>query len=400
MINFTDWTRACRPFFKKHIKTHTLEDFEVFSETASGGVIVRHDCLIAPGAGGIHDKEGRPIMESYLRRDLPGIMRYPFGDPQTIDPSIYDGALELNTVIVLPCLKFHHFGIMLLETAAWLAELLDPLQRLIEDAGTETILVVTGDNGQVSNTIHSLLKILDLPEERVVCTKQAGTLIKCKKALIPQPTNQLYRRMNPDIRHFVSVKRFVDRFYGLDPQSILEGLNGSNDSSNTLTGKIYLSRSKLPSNVRKLTCEEDIEKHLEGLGWRIVHPETLTIIEQLTILKEALAIAGNIGSAFHLLMYFGLEAKGKAAICLGSEHETRLMGEYSWIYSFITQFRAQGILFWHLSCLELDRSNNDKKLIDVNRYKDLKPMFSVKNITREIDRIANRVIVNSPSGTA
>lgn len=396
MTELMDGIRRYWHSIKNRLKIHTLEDFNVYSEAAPGGFITRYDCLIAPGAAGIHDRYGQPILASYLMRELPGLPKFPYGEPVTIDPSMHGGDDELETVITIPILNFRHFGLMLCETAGWLAELMDPESELFRQAGPDFTLIVCGHGRNVEASIESIRKALGLPADRVLSTKRMNAGIKCRKALIPQSTNYHLRPLNTNNRHFAAVRQLVWRYYDLDPETVRKRLLESENRHEASNKKVYMSRSKLPTNLRKLTGEEGIEKSLESKGWRIVHPETLPILEQLSVLKEASVIAGNTSSAFHLLMYFGLEAKGKTVIGMGMEQDIGRTGEDSWLYEFVKQFRAQGIHFWHLACLERDYSNTDEKLFKLDRYKDLKPKFPISRIVREMERIADQAQVATP----
>ena len=44
-----------------------------------------------------------------------------------------------------------------------------------------------------------------------------------------------------------------------------------------------------------------LEAELAAAGWHVVHPETLSLVEQLELLATAGRVAGDEGSAFHLL---------------------------------------------------------------------------------------------------
>lgn len=64
--------------------------------------------------------------------------------------------------------------------------------------------------------------------------------------------------------------------------------------------KIWLSRSG-PSGLTTVPGEPVIEERLRNLGWSVVHPESLSIDQQLDTLAGATRIAGVEGSALHAL---------------------------------------------------------------------------------------------------
>lgn len=65
--------------------------------------------------------------------------------------------------------------------------------------------------------------------------------------------------------------------------------------------RLWLSRSRSGSAARDLSAEA-LERRLQSAGWRISFPEQMTVREQLDALAMAEVIAGEEGSAFHLLM--------------------------------------------------------------------------------------------------
>ena len=65
--------------------------------------------------------------------------------------------------------------------------------------------------------------------------------------------------------------------------------------------RLYLSRSRTGSEVRDLSAFA-LERRLESAGWRVVFPEQLSVREQLDSISAAEVVAGEEGSAFHLLL--------------------------------------------------------------------------------------------------
>ena len=64
--------------------------------------------------------------------------------------------------------------------------------------------------------------------------------------------------------------------------------------------KIYVSRSQLSSNEGRYLAEDYIETQLQRQGYAIVHPQTLSIEEQLRLYSNADKLIFADGSAFHL----------------------------------------------------------------------------------------------------
>ena len=64
--------------------------------------------------------------------------------------------------------------------------------------------------------------------------------------------------------------------------------------------RLWLSRSMLANDARDLNAEAT-ERHLADAGWTVIHPETLSVHDQLEHLARAEVVAGEEGSAFHLV---------------------------------------------------------------------------------------------------
>ncbi|MDF2746799.1 MAG: glycosyltransferase family 61 protein [Propionibacteriaceae bacterium] len=84
--------------------------------------------------------------------------------------------------------------------------------------------------------------------------------------------------------------------------------------------RLWLSRSKIASDVRDLNSAP-AERRLAGAGWTIAHPETLSIREQLDHLGRAEIVAGEEGSAFHILILLKDVALKKFHILRRHGHE-------------------------------------------------------------------------------
>lgn len=65
--------------------------------------------------------------------------------------------------------------------------------------------------------------------------------------------------------------------------------------------RLWLSRGRIEKDVRDLNSGPT-ERRLVAAGWTVVHPERLTVREQLGELARAEVVAGEEGSAFHALV--------------------------------------------------------------------------------------------------
>jgi capsular polysaccharide biosynthesis protein len=81
---------------------------------------------------------------------------------------------------------------------------------------------------------------------------------------------------------------------------IWDSISRANSSSLTKHDKkIYLSRSKLVKDKRKLLNEIQVETALSKIGFEIIYPELLSFEEQLEKYKSASLLVGASGSALH-----------------------------------------------------------------------------------------------------
>ena len=111
--------------------------------------------------------------------------------------------------------------------------------------------------------------------------------------------------------------------------------------------KVYLSRARLYPHLRAIRGELALEVNLIRLGWTIIHPERLPMLDQLQTLARAHVIAGELGSAFHLLMYFGTGLVNKNVIGLSVNRR----GRDPRVINIIEQLRLQSVNLQLLPCL-------------------------------------------------
>jgi len=305
---------------------------------------VLEDGLIMPSAVGLHDRHGQPIAGSWLERGAEGTADYPYGVPRPIDAdAAMREAEEWASAVFLPYSDLQTFGHLLTEAAGWLGPLLDPETRpdCLGDPRTP-IWMVDRSGGTLG--IDRVARLLELSRERIRCCSSLSRPVYCRKVFLPVPS--MVNRRWIGGHHFAAVRRLVDRFYELSEADRQRVLESARDATSVL--KVYLSRSRLPAELRHLHGEAALEEELRGRGWRVVYPERLSIRDQLLTLAGARTIAGELGSALHLLMYFGRELSPKKVVALGVWH----VGRDRRVMNFTAQCRMQqAIDFRYLGCL-------------------------------------------------
>ncbi|GAN61340.1 hypothetical protein ACI01nite_03680 [Acetobacter cibinongensis] len=71
----------------------------------------------------------------------------------------------------------------------------------------------------------------------------------------------------------------------------------------TKNKNIYLSRSDLICGTIKIDNEKEFENELSKLGFLILHPEKLSIYEQISLFRNNNIVVGVLGSAFHTSIF-------------------------------------------------------------------------------------------------
>jgi len=66
---------------------------------------------------------------------------------------------------------------------------------------------------------------------------------------------------------------------------------------------VYLTKTRLGQGIYQLVNEAEIEAVMAAQGIEIVHPQELSLVEQIALLNGAPAILGTTGSAFHTSLF-------------------------------------------------------------------------------------------------
>ncbi len=346
---------------------------------APEGWVEQRQVLLFPGGHGVFDIQGQPIAESFLRRG-PGATDYVYGEPQ-VQPVPASGDVEGGgEILFIPYARFDVFGHLLTEAAGHLSLLLDPEVNLLGTRAARARVVLAADSHP---SIEPVRALLGLDPERILSTRSLQRPLICSRVLIARPS--MINRCAVDRRHFLAVRRLLDRLYNLD--EVCEGPWAWGDRARDfdVAGKLYLSRSRLPPGCRRLAEEPLLEQELHRRGWSVIYPETLPLTQQLRLLAEAKIIAGCIGSAMHLLMYFGEALAGRPMIGLGPIDQ-RLNR------NFVYQFQQQRLDYRQISCLERD-PECPKRAHGVH-VQDLRLSVAAPRLAEAIEALAVDMVVD------
>lgn len=102
-------------------------------------------------------------------------------------------------------------------------------------------------------------------------------------------------------------KEWIAPEYALTFRKARESLLASSRGKRDLPGKVYLSRTRF--RPRKEHGEAVIERCFSSNGFEVIHPETLSLDEQMLIFSHADVIASLEGTVAHNILFAKPEAK-------------------------------------------------------------------------------------------
>lgn len=222
--------------------------------------------------GGLVYSDGRPIEAALTHRKggkrVGGLYQTVSVAPeQDVDePIIYLGLL------------YNHYGRLLLESLsrAWYLRQADPALKVVFHSANAA---QTG----FATWVLALLEAFGVPESRML---KLNTPARLSRAIVPESLfEQMYAAHPEVVRPFRDV---AARFAG-DVQPTDQPL--------------YLSRRLLSSRQRPIVGEVELEELLASNGFRIAHPETMTIDEQVRLINGHRNIFSSLGSAAHTVLF-------------------------------------------------------------------------------------------------
>ena len=338
--------------------------------------------VVVPFGGGLHNLEGKPLLQSFRRRrplhrarwfDCPGLLRDPVGPLER----------QLPAVVFLPSLYFHHFGHLLTETAAWLSPLLR--RKPWPNQPRDLLLGCWTDEA-----VSSLAEILDWDRDRIHRTQMLQGPIGIAEDWVPVPTMVNRDCVRPSLSR--SVRRLLRRLYGSHVQdfthsSTVEELRRAVSPKT----RLYISRSRLPEGLRRIEREAELDQLLLDRGWSVIYPEQLPVNEQLRQLRQAQVIAGPLGSAFHLLFAFGALPRGPLLLTLGFPDELTADGPG---LNFGLQFRYQQMVVEHFPLLALQDSALDPR--QASRHLPLRFVIEPEEVAQRLEHHAAAFLADLP----
>lgn len=314
-------------------------------------------------AYGAHDRNGRPFDGCFFHQ----AGRFIHGSPKRIIPPDPDNCLSLPCALHLAHIELRHFGHLLTDGCSAIY----PLLLWFGNAELRNIPIVL--HRCLQDRIPDLCKLLGLGDEQFLIPSVNTRNLKVGQLLTPAPS-----MLNGGI---VRNGGYVNAHHPEIVKRLIAILGGSEAKPPDPGGgqqhaKLYLSRSKLGSELRLFVEERELEDALRRNGWRIFHPEQHTLAEQLAALREASCICATQGSALHLLL--AIDPRPELRVILLSRNPVNT--------NFIRQFKTQGINHHILTCLE--RSTDDPRRPMRLRHLRLAGGLDPAGLAGEINRLS------------
>lgn len=246
--------------------------------------------------GGIYDISGQPHTDSLLKRGPSPIQAH--DSTYEINPN---AAKRITSRAIYGGIIFNHYGHFLLESLAraW---------YLLDSEGD----VYFHQKGKNKNGTYAGLKSW----QQIILSHLITDTTRIKIINEPLRFDQL---TIPDAGYVI--KQYCVPAQAKALSQVGENIT-ANCSKDSVASKIWLSRSLLPKGA--IAGEKKFETALSNEGFLIVHPQLLSLAEQIQLFEDAAIVAGFTGSAFHTL----LMAKNKGALLLHFSRQQQLTPDF------------------------------------------------------------------------
>lgn len=263
------WHRKIADFSLPEREIHTLRNARVTKSEFIGA---------ESGMGGIYDHNGeRMAIGQHLRRNKD----FTLDNPDTLCPVQSSAVTTLPGRYLYLGWYFNHYGHFLLESLARCWALTEPAT----DQCKKYLFHFHARNGFTVKKYLEMLGLLGISGEQVVFITED---LLVEELIVPSQQAVLSRKI-------------ADCMLKLYRQ-----LGGKADQMRLrkdYPARIYVSRRLLPGRARKAVNEWIPETGFAANGYEIIHPQFLSIPEQINYFAHAESIAGLDGSALHTVLF-------------------------------------------------------------------------------------------------
>jgi len=251
------------------------------------GISFQENCVVSAERNAVYDSMGNLVPCSALIR---GQHKKRINAPTQIGFEQNRAKLLLDNAVFGGVLFATHYGHLLTESTARLWPILTfPKSHEINNA--KLLFRIAGTKRLTAQEISENARILFTALGVMDRIEIVAEPIRVNRLIIPHAAN-----MNSRMAHRV--------FGDLLKRAGQEILRTSGDSNceKWKDDLIYLSRSRLSDELRKIGNEEELESLLRERGYEIVHPQQLSFADQIKLFSDAAKIVGAMGSAFHTML--------------------------------------------------------------------------------------------------
>ncbi|MEO9189212.1 MAG: glycosyltransferase 61 family protein [Acetobacteraceae bacterium] len=132
----------------------------------------------------------------------------------------------------------------------------------------------------------ALLHLLGIGEDQLILYDPLFETVLADELLIPTMVRTNSRAAQPFADAATFLGRRINDRHGVGPPS-------------ALARRLYISRARSGRQVRRLLNRERIEQLAQEVGFSVVHPEHLPLLDQIRLFQGATHIMGEYGSALH-----------------------------------------------------------------------------------------------------
>lgn len=140
-------------------------------------------------------------------------------------------------------------------------------------------------------------------------------------------------------------------------KSVLEKIQGRKKID-----KVYVSRTKLPSERQRLINEEEIERLFNQYGFVSVYPENMTFKEQVELFSQVKFLAGSVGAAFTNIIFMPSNSTIICGKCIFDENE---MFSFDNVYSCLWHIVGDGRFIF----LKGEETKESKNMVEKHTLK-------------------------------
>ena len=173
---------------------------------------------------------------------------------------------------------FGHWLVDLLPRLAITRNIHQPLRYIVKN---EVL------NGNAIKDIESIFNIFDFDRKKALGLRPVTNAYFCEELIVPSVV-----RYGQQIHSFVNSLYFPLR----NQMNLVDYLDAK---------KVYLSRRKwTPSGQHRVLINAlELEQYYQDRGYRIVYPEQLSFDQKLNLVRNAVEVVGEKGSALHLSLF-------------------------------------------------------------------------------------------------